>query len=260
MIDLHCHILPAIDDGPETSAQTIELARAAAAAGTRTMVATPHVSGRYPNRPGPIADAVAEVNGSLRGADLDFVVLPGAEIALTQLDVLNADELAGLRLGGGPYLLIESSFDIVVDIFPNVLAALQDAGHAVVMAHPERCPGFHRHPDVLRQLAENGALNSVTAASFTGRFGRQVQAFTLAMAREGLVHNVASDAHDLLRRPPEIASHLEAAGLGRYTELLTIDTPHAILTGDPLPPRPDTLVADQAPRRRFWRRAARAGD
>jgi protein-tyrosine phosphatase len=255
VIDLHCHILPGIDDGPATIEDTLALARAAVAAGTRTIVATSHVSPTYPNSAATIAQNVAAVNARLRAERIPLDVRAGGEIATAVLDTLSPGELAALRLGGGPWLLVESPFTHAVDTMPALLGMLQAAGHAVVLAHPERCPGFHRRPDLLAGLvADQGVLTSVTAGALAGRFGREVARFALEMARQGLIHNVASDAHDCERRPPEIAAGLEHAGLAAHRELLTEAMPRAILDGKDLPAHPGALIA---PRRRRWRNWSR---
>lgn len=140
MIDLHCHILPGIDDGPETIEATLDLARAAVAAGTRTMVATSHVSPRYPNDARTIAAGVALVSAALAAAEIPLSVHPGGEVAISQIDELGAGELPALRLGGGPWLLVESPFTLVVDSMPALLGGLQAAGHRIVLAHPSAVP------------------------------------------------------------------------------------------------------------------------
>ena len=108
MIDLHCHVLPGIDDGPRTMADSVALAAAAAAGATRTIVATPHVSSQWPdNRAATISALVDELNAHLRRAGVPVEVLAGAEVALSRAAELDAGELDALRLGGGPWLLVE---------------------------------------------------------------------------------------------------------------------------------------------------------
>ena len=253
MIDLHCHILPGIDDGPDTIDDTIALARAAVAAGTRTIVATSHVSPNYPNTAATIATGVAEVNARLGAEGIPLEVVAGGEVATTIIDALAPAEIGALRLGGGPWLLVESPFTTVVHTLPILLGLLRDAGHQIVLAHPERCPGFHRRPDVLAALiADLGVMTSVTAGALVGRFGRDVERFVLEMARLGQIHNVASDAHDCHRRPPPIAEPLERCGLGPHIELLTEVVPRSILDGSDMPEHPGGLLPPRHRRRRGW--------
>lgn len=238
MIDLHCHVLAGIDDGPETIAESLALARAAAQAGTKRIVATPHVSSRYPNGPETIAQLVVELNARLVGEGIDVEVLSGAEIAVTHIAELDPGELGKLTLGGGPWLLIEPPFTSTIVGFDTVVLDLMHHGHRVVLAHPERCPALHRDPKMVGTLVRSGALCSVTASSFKGRFGSQVRRFALKLLEEQLVHNVASDAHDLQGRPPALAPELLHINLGGLGEWLTQSVPAAILSGDEIPPPP----------------------
>src|SRR5271155_1371867 len=100
MIDLHSHVLPGIDDGPDTIEGSLALARAAVAAGTRTLVATPHVSWHYPNDADTIALGVRELKARLAEEEIALELLPGAEIAVTRLPELDEEQRSRLRLGG----------------------------------------------------------------------------------------------------------------------------------------------------------------
>lgn len=238
MIDLHSHVLPGIDDGPETIEGSLALARAAASAGTQTLLATPHVSWRYPNDAGTIAPLVDDLNIRLAAEGTPLQILPGAEIAMTRAGEIEPEELARLRLGGGPWLLIECPFTPVATGMDALVLDLQRRGHRVLLAHPERCPAFHRNRNALEAMVRGGALTSITAGSLVGRFGGEVKRFALELIREELVHNVASDAHDATRRRPGMAAELSEAGLDSLSEWLTQQVPAAILAGEELPPRP----------------------
>jgi protein-tyrosine phosphatase len=241
VIDLHCHILPGIDDGAATLDDTLGMARAAVASGTKTMVATPHVSWEWPdNDSGLIAAKVAEVNAALQAEGLDLEVRPGAEIAMSRASELDEDELRALRLGGGPWLLIECPLVSNAAGFDLALAELQTRGHQIVLAHPERCRAFQRDPEQLRVFLSQGMLSSITAGSLVGRFGRTVKTFSETLMRTGLVDNVASDAHDAgPRRAPGITPVLEEAGFGAQADWLSRGVPLAVLSGSRLPPRPE---------------------
>ena len=131
-----------------------------------------------------------------------------------------------------------------------ILSALQRDGFRILLAHPERCPAFHRDPLMLQSLVSSGVLTSITAGSLVGQFGGEVRRFALGLVRDGLVHNVASDAHDAVRRPPGLAGELEAAGLTGLRGWTTEAVPQAILDGQPLPPRPaEAAVAPPRERR-----------
>ena len=252
MIDLHCHVLPGIDDGPATLEDSLDLARTAERAGLTTLVATPHVSGRYVNGPEVIRQGVDAVRSAVRAARIQLDVRPGAEIAVPRLGDLSDDELCRLRLGDGPWLLIESPLTRGVGNLESVLDELHRRGHWIVLAHPERSPLFHRDPRRLRALVARGMLCSITASSLVGAFGRDVLNFAVALGREGLVHNVTSDAHDAVHRPPVVGADILAAAayvpeLSARLEWLTYEMPRAILEGDVLP-RPPAASDSARPR------------
>lgn len=248
MVDLHCHVLPGIDDGPETIERAVQLVLAAVAEGTRTIVATPHVSALYPNGPIEIASRIEELNERLTDEAVDVEIESGAEIAATHVAEMDPRSLTPLRLGRGRWLLIEPPFSLVATGLEGTVLGLMEAGHEIVLAHPERCPALHRDPMVLRRLNQAGALCSITAGSLTGRFGSTVRRFAETLMREGMAHNVASDAHDLESRPPALASELRRAGIPELAEWLTDGVPSAILAGAEIPPRP-------TPRRPLHRRS-----
>jgi protein-tyrosine phosphatase len=253
MIDLHCHVLPGIDDGPEALEGSLALALAAAAIGTRTLVATPHVSRRFPNDATTIAHLVEQLNRRLRADGVSIEILAGGEIAATHAPKLSPEQLRSLHLGVGPWLLIEPSFTQGVAGLEGLIADLQRAEHRVLLAHPERCTAFHRDPLMLAALVQRGVLTSITAGSLVGRFGEHVRRFAMQLARDGLIHNVASDTHDRVRRPPGMAEEIERAGLGPLSDWLTEDVPAAIISGAEVPPRP-VPVGAALERRSWWRR------
>jgi protein-tyrosine phosphatase len=255
VIDLHCHLLPGIDDGPETLEDALAMARVAAAGGTRTIVTTPHVSARYPNDAERIAASVSELRVQLRAHSVPLEVFPGAEIALSHLFDLGHAELARLGLGGGEWLLLEPPFSAAAAGIDDLVLELVRADHRVVLAHPERCPAFQREPRVLYSLVDQGVLTSVTAGSLVGRFGSSVRRFAMRLVDAGIVHNVASDAHDAQQRSPSIARELEQAGLSSLREWLTVEVPGAILAGaHAIPPAPEPPVGGRLAQRQWWRR------
>jgi protein-tyrosine phosphatase len=255
VIDLHTHVLPGIDDGPETIEGSLALARAAAADGTRVMVATPHVSWHHHNKAEAIARLTAQLNERLRAEGVTLEIRTGAEVAMTRVEDIESDELERLRLGGGPWLLLEPPFTPIVTGLDGVVMALQSAGHRVLLAHPERCPALHREPRIVESLVRGGVLTSVTAGSLAGRFGGQVRRFARHLLEQGLVHNVASDAHDAVRRPPCMSADLAEAGFANLADWLTQAVPAAILSGAEIPERPEPpSLSERRPQRIRWRR------
>ncbi len=237
VIDLHCHLLPGIDDGPADLGGSLAMAQAHVKAGVEVVAATPHVAWDMPNEATAIELRLADVRAALAAAKIPLEVVRGAEIDVHQAVRLTDEQLRALALGGSRWLLLEAPLTKGVGFAP-VARTLLDRGHRVLIAHPERSPLLQNDPDALRALVRAGAATQVTAGSFAGSFGRTVRDYAEGMLEAGLVHSVASDAHDTRRRPPGIAAPLAEAGLGDLTQMLAHDAPAAILAGDPLPPVP----------------------
>jgi protein-tyrosine phosphatase len=243
VIDLHSHILPGVDDGPATLEASLELARVAVQNGTETIAATPHIDHAHAVDPAQIPVAVAALNMSLTRAEIPLRVVPGAEVAVTRLLELEASVLRRLRLGDGPWLLVEAPLGYAPNHFEQIIIGLREQGHEVLLAHPERSVHFQRDGESLRRLVDMGVRSSITAGSMAGQFGETVRRHALEMLSAGLVHNVASDAHDHRRRSPVLREGFAlaeqdlpgiTAQLGWYTQ----DVPAAILAGLPLPEAP----------------------
>jgi protein-tyrosine phosphatase len=243
VIDLHSHILPGLDDGPATMEGSLALARAAVDAGTRTILATPHINDDRSIDAARVAAKLELLRPALAAAEIPLEVLPGGEIAMWRLGDLDDAALRTLALGGGPYLLVESPFSPAIGAFEPLVLDLLGRGHRVLLAHPERCPAFHRDPERLQRLVDAGVLVQITAGSMTGGFGSTVRRLTATMLRTGVVHVVASDAHDAVKRPPGLndgftSLERELPGLAELQPWMTEQVPRAILDGTPLPERP----------------------
>jgi protein-tyrosine phosphatase len=257
VIDLHSHILPALDDGAPDIEASLEMARMAAADGVSTMVATPHVDERYGLDPPAIGEHVGHLNLAIARAGIALAVLPGAEVAATRAASLSGADLEAACLGDSRALLVESPYS-TVPFFDELLFDLEVRGYRPVLAHPERCPMFQADLARLAELVERGMYCAVNGGSIAGRFGSKVHRFAISLLREGLVHAVASDCHDSVRRPPGLSAALadaeaEVPGAAALGDWLTNAVPAALLTDRPLPPRPP-LPAE--PRSR-WRRLRR---
>jgi len=254
VIDLHAHPLPGLDDGPAGLEEALTMARAAADAGTRVMAATPHIDYRWRVVPQEIPAAVDAFNAQLAEAEIGLSVVQGGELAVSRLGELGPADLAAVRLGGGPYLLVECPHAVVGSAFGMMVFDLLAQGEHVLLAHPERSPIFLDDLETLDRLVRGGVLCSITAGSLVGSFGEPVRRFAVRLVAEGLVHDIASDAHDDVRRPPGLLAALEEAdrdlpGLADQAEWYLEAAPEAILAGDPLPPQPSPPTPR---RRRRW--------
>jgi protein-tyrosine phosphatase len=238
VIDLHCHLLPGVDDGPGDVLAAVALARAMAAEGTTTAAATSHVHPDYPNTAAKLSRARAAMVKALEWEQIPLEIVRGAELDLLHVAQLDAAALAELQLGDSGTLLVECPFAVGAPFFEDVIGKLQLHGFRILLAHPERSPAFQRDEGLLERLVERGALASLTAASLIGRFGRTAKRYGEWALEHELVHDVASDAHNTDRRPPVLRGPLREAGYGWAEEWLTQAAPAAILAGAPLPARP----------------------
>lgn len=208
MIDLHFHCLPGIDDGPDTWDEAVELCRAAAAEGTETIVATPHVlRDRWINDDPAARDRlILRLNALLGGRP---AIVAGCEyyFAADAVELWERGSAGPLvALNRGSALLIEFPSYAVPPQAESVFHELSILGVTPVIAHPERNIDMAQNPDRLAKLVARGALVQITAGSLLGEFGRNALAASEAFFSKRLVHFVASDAHSLARRPPRLAS------------------------------------------------------
>jgi len=171
VIDLHCHLLPGIDDGPRSMSDAVTMARAAVAAGTTAMVCTPHMHPRFPTRPATVLAGVAALAERLREEDVPLQVYAGGEIALGHLLKMSDADLAMACLGSGSWLLLEMPFRGWPLGLAETVRDLEIRGYRVVLAHPERAESIQRTPDRLRDIVGRGALVQITAESLTGDNG-----------------------------------------------------------------------------------------
>jgi protein-tyrosine phosphatase len=242
MIDLHCHVLPGLDDGPATAEEAIALARAAQDDGITTIAATPHVDSAYPAiHSARIRAAVPALQRQLDHTGIDIRIVPGAEVSATRAIELDDAELRELTLGGGPWLLLECPLRATLTPgFAGVARALARRGHHLLLAHPERSPLFLRSPELLEELVAEGMLAQVTAGALSGRYGRGARDLALRLVQGGTAHIVASDGHGA-HRPARIGGELGETEIGPELAVwLACDMPAALLSGGPLPPRPET--------------------
>lgn len=255
MIDVHCHVLPGIDDGPRSLEESLLLCRAARADGTRTIVATPHVDWTYTDVDAAEIDRlVGAVNQAISTAAIDLHIVRGAEVALSRASELSDDELRALCLAGGHYVLVELPWMSAGAGVVQALRAFSQRGFGILLAHPERTPMLQEDLQLVRALVEQGVLCCVTATSLNGGNGRRARAAALSLIDQGLAHAMASDAHNTGSRPPELRSELVRAGLDEdQIDYYARAAPEAILGGGALPAPPTVKRS----RRLRWARRAR---
>ena len=237
MHDLHAHILPGIDDGPAAIEESIEIARIAAANGTRTMLATPHRKDVTElSSVGHIRDLTAELGCRIREEGIPLSLTLGME---NHIDAALPDDVeAGkaLTMNGSRYILVEMPFfgDINEHGYVDgVLRDLQSLGLTPVFAHPERIEAFQRQPALLERYIGMGMLSQLTRGSLLGHWGKEMHQFSLDLLRNGMAHILSSDTHSPQPpRTPELGEALKvASGIigSQKAKAMVVDTPHAIL-------------------------------
>ncbi len=238
-IDVHCHCLPGLDDGPPDASAALTLCRALAADRIATVVATPHQLGRYDGRYDArmVREAVAQLNDLLAEARIPLIALPGADIRIDERidDLVRSDEIVTLA-DGKRYLLLELPHEVFID--PEMLLArLAEGGLCGVITHPERHAFLAEHPEFVRRWVPYRPCLQITAGSFLGGFGRRSEEAAWAFLREPLPLAVATDAHDTAGRGPCMseAYRLLRRYVGRdEADILCMENPRRLVAGEAL--------------------------
>ena len=241
VVDLHSHILPGVDDGARSLEESVEIAIAAVRDGTTVMAATPHVRGDFPTAVATMERLVIELREALREKGVELRILGGAEIAISSLKALGADELSRFGLGGNPnYLLIEFPYFGWPLSLEDEIWNLAEHGITPVLAHPERNPEVQFDPSMVAPFVAAGALVQLTAASLDGRLGRRNKRTAHRLVAAGCAHLIASDAHWPGLRRVGLSSAAAAVGDPRLANWLVHEVPKAIIENSPIPIHPPT--------------------
>jgi protein-tyrosine phosphatase len=232
MVDIHCHILPGLDDGSPDLSESLKMAEIATADGITHIVATPHVKGDI-HSPDFLEEQVQLLNVKLQRIYSPLQVLLGADVSAA----LPPEVQSRYTINNGPYLLLEFPHSHLPQNADEIVFKILLAGLKPIITHPERNPSIIREPRLLFRLVEVGCLVQVTAGSLTGDFGSDPQACSRYLLKKGLVHVLASDAHSSTYRRPVLSPACdEAAGIiGKQAarDLVTTN-PAAIIAGRPL--------------------------
>ena len=237
MIDIHCHILPGLDDGPSNLEKAVDMALAAVRSGTSRIIATPHFNnGVYEVNTDMVNASVKMFNRVLEKRKINLEVLPGAEIRITPDTSVLLDQGEILSLGSSRYYLLELPDIFIKDGIIMILRQLRQREVVPVIAHPERNRTILRLPGIIREFIFEHALFQITGKSIAGGNGKRSLNIARDMVKEGLAHFVASDGHSLRHRPPCLDDAFNAvkkiAGAAA-AEALMVENPLKIL--DQLP-------------------------
>lgn len=236
MIDLHTHILPGIDDGVQTIEGSVEFARVAIEDGVKVIIATPHYKeGVWDNHREGILAAVATLRERLAQESLSVDLRPGSEVHLCPNLVQRVKDGQATTLNdNGRTVLLELSLTQYPVELENLVFQMKLAGLHVLFAHPERIRYFQDDIRRYESVVQLGGYGQITTGSVLGTFGSEARRFTEELLRKGLVHVLASDAHNVRGRPPILSEALEAAAalVGQRRALsMATDVPAALIEG-----------------------------
>lgn len=253
MIDIHSHILPELDDGSHSLEESVEMLKVAVAGGTTDIVATPHSNIEFEYEPDVVDAKIAELatvsNGKPR-------IHRGCDLHLTYDNVNDAiADPAKYTINGKGYLLVEFSDLLIFKNTGQIFDRLLECGMVPIITHPERNYLLQQRLAEIGQWVERGCLLQVTGQSFLGRFGKQAKRFSETLMERGMVHVVASDAHDAEDRSTDLSrpfEHVYKKYGQDWADRLFVDHPGRMIRGEPIDPR-ETLELPQ-PKKwyKFW--------
>ncbi|MBN2395767.1 MAG: tyrosine protein phosphatase [Candidatus Atribacteria bacterium] len=230
MIDTHCHILPHLDDGPDSWDESLLMAKMAAEDGITAIIATPHYkNGIYETKKSQILEKVAQLNELLVNQEIPIKIFPGSEIHFYDglLKDLTGDSL--VTLNSSSYLLLEfpNSIRISTEI-ENVIFQIQLKGYLPIIAHVERCFYFYHHIDLLEEWHQRGIETQLTSASLSGLFGQEIKNFAIKVLKRGIIDYLVTDAHSVSKygRKPILSEGVQKASqvIGQQEALNLVTT------------------------------------
>ena len=247
-VDIHCHCLPGLDDGPATMEEAVALCRALVADGITTVIATPHQLGRFDTQvaASDIRQAVDDLNNALEAEDIPLTVMAGADIRVDERipSLLEADRVLTLA-DGRKYLLLELPHETFIDLWP-LLRELAARDITAIISHPERHAFLTRQPLATLPWLAQGAWFQVTAASLVGDFGPAAEKAAWHWLATHAAALVATDAHDTDFRRPRMSQAIDriAERLGHVTaRRVCIENPLRVLAGEEISPLPGVVGA-----------------
>jgi len=237
MIDLHTHILPDWDDGAADMAEAKQMIALARKDGISKIVLTPHVY-RMTKHGDDLKGLGGRVEALLRQQRLlDIELFAGAEVYI-HADMIRHIKDYALTVNGSSYVFIEFPAEHVPGGVTKLVYQMMLDGLIPIISHPERNAVFAQTPEILYELIKQGAIGQVTSQSITGGFGKKTQKTAESFLRHGLVHLIASDAHNATTRPPQLAEAVDTAAkiVGpERADAMVNDVPGAILADEQVP-------------------------
>ena len=207
MIDLHCHMLPGIDDGAPDLATSLAMAKAFVADGVTVVACTPHIlPAVYPNTGPDIQARVDALQVHLNEAGVSLQLVAGADNHIVPNMVAGLRSGHLLTLAGSRYVLVEPPHHVAPPRLEEFFFDLVVAGFVPILTHPERLSWIKSHYPTIQRLAQSGTWMQITAGSLLGGFGKSPQYWAERMLDEGIVHILATDSHNTQHRPPNLSA------------------------------------------------------
>jgi protein-tyrosine phosphatase len=242
MIDLHCHLLPGIDDGAGDRAVSLEMAKAFVADNVEAVACTPHIlPGLYANSGPQICAATAQLQQFFDQEGVPLRLVTGADNHITPSFVVQLRAGHLLSLAHGRYVLVEPPHHVAPPRMEELFFDILVAGYVPILTHPERLSWIESQYAAIKRLVNAGVWMQITAGSLAGAFGRRARYWGERMLDEGCAHILATDAHDTQRRPPNLSwgRELAAKRLGETEAEHLVETrPRGVLLNVPPPHLP----------------------
>jgi protein-tyrosine phosphatase len=236
MIDLHCHILPGIDDGAVDISVALAMARAFVADGVSVAACTPHIlPGLYHNSGSQIRQATQQLQQILAREGIPLRLVTGADNHIVPSFVAELRSGHLLSLADTRYVLVEPPHHVAPPRLEGLFFDLLVAGYVPILTHPERLTWIKSHYQMIERMAQAGVWIQLTAGSLAGSFGRNARYWSERMLDEGLAHILATDAHDVTKRPPNLSLGRELAAKRVGTaeaQHLVVTRPQGVLHND----------------------------
>ena len=206
MIDIHCHILPDLDDGSADLDESLAMAHIAATSGIEGIIATPHFRGEEQGlaQLPKILSRYRHFVRALSRTDIPVTVYPGAEILCLPQTPRLARQKELPTLADTNYLLVEFYFDESAEYMDGILRQICDCGYRLIVAHPERYAAIQRDPALADRWNRLGYALQLNKGSLLGAFGDRVQSTAVALLEDGVIRLIASDAHSIARRTTDM--------------------------------------------------------
>lgn len=253
MVDLHCHLLPGVDDGSKSMEISLRMAREAVENGVTHALLTPHhMNGRYVNHKQDVIRLTKQFADELERHNIPLTVFPGQEVRINGnlLEALDNDDILFADTGNR-YLMLEFPDDDVPHYTNRMIFDLQQRGITPVIVHPERNTMIMDKPDILYELLQKGCLSQITASSYVGTFGKKVEKFSYQLIEAGQGYVFASDAHDLPGRKYEMQQAFEKLSAEFGSELANqySENARAIINGKNIP---INIMKKSVKKKHFW--------